>query len=53
MIIAPQEVIKYTSVQYPPTATGNEDQAVVSQFDYHALEDLGLLKMDFLGLRTL
>ncbi len=53
MIIAPQEVIKFTSVQYPPNATWEENQAVVAQFDGHALEDIGLLKMDFLGLRTL
>lgn len=53
MIIAPQEVIKYTSVQYPPTASWEEDQAVVAQFDGHALEDIWLLKMDFLWLRTL
>jgi len=53
MIIAPGEITKFTSVQYPPTASWEEDQAVVSQFDYHALEDLGLLKMDFLWLRTL
>lgn len=53
MIIAPQEIIKYTSVQYPPTASGDEKQAVVAQFDWHALEDIWLLKMDFLWLRTL
>lgn len=40
MIIAPQEIIKFTSVQYPPTASGDENQAVVAQFDGHALEDL-------------
>src|SRR5215469_9652547 len=27
--------------------------AVITQFDYPACEDLGLLKMDFLGLRNL
>lgn len=53
MIIAPAAVTKYTSVQYPPNAAGEPNQAVVSQFDYHALEDLWLLKMDFLWLRTL
>lgn len=53
MIIAPKEITKFTSVQYPPNTAWDPQQAVVSQFDYHALEDLGLLKMDFLGLRTL
>jgi len=53
MIIAPEDVRTYTSVQYPPNTGTGMGEAVVSQFDYHALEDLGLLKMDFLGLRTL
>ncbi len=53
MIIAPSNVTGFTSIQYPPKASGEADQAVVSQFDYHELEDLWLLKMDFLGLRTL
>lgn len=29
------------------------DQTIVTQYEMHAIEDLGLLKMDFLGLRTL
>ena len=29
------------------------DGAIITQFDYPACEDLGLLKMDFLGLRNL
>ncbi len=36
-------------------ATGQEDkkESVVTQFEMHAIEDLGLLKMDFLGLSNL
>lgn len=30
-----------------------QDNAVITQFDYPSCEDLGLLKMDFLGLRNL
>ena len=37
---------------YVPLSTGS-DGAVVSQFVMTTLEELGLLKMDFLGLRTL
>ncbi|MDO5402961.1 MAG: DNA polymerase III subunit alpha [Eubacteriales bacterium] len=37
---------------YVPVATGS-DGAVVAQFVMTTLEELGLLKMDFLGLRTL
>ena len=29
------------------------DGAIITQFDYPSCEDLGLLKMDFLGLRNL
>ncbi len=32
---------------------GKNDEAVVTQYTMTALEELGLLKMDFLGLRTL
>lgn len=38
--------------EYVPVATG-ADGAVVAQFTMTTLEELGLLKMDFLGLRTL
>ena len=38
--------------EYVPVATG-ADGAVVAQFVMTTLEELGLLKMDFLGLRTL
>jgi DNA polymerase-3 subunit alpha len=31
----------------------NSDQEITSQFDMNVIEDIGLLKMDFLGLRTL
>jgi DNA polymerase-3 subunit alpha len=31
----------------------NNDGAIVAQYDKNILEDLGLLKMDFLGLKTL
>ena len=36
-----------------PVWTRHSDGAVITQFDYPTCEDLGLLKMDFLGLRNL
>jgi DNA polymerase III subunit alpha len=36
-----------------PVWTRHNDGAVITQFDYPTCEDLGLLKMDFLGLRNL
>ena len=46
VLISPDTV--YT---YVPLAKSGED--IVTQFDMNELEHLGLLKMDFLGLRTL
>ncbi|MGB9553695.1 MAG: DNA polymerase III subunit alpha, partial [bacterium] len=39
-------------MNYVPLQRMNEGE-IVTQFDMDALQDLGLLKMDFLGLRTL
>ena len=38
--------------EYIPLCLGKEDE-VVTQFSMNALTDLGMLKMDFLGLKTL
>jgi DNA polymerase-3 subunit alpha len=40
-------------VEHIPVWKREADGAVITQFDYPACEDLGLLKMDFLGLRNL
>lgn len=36
-----------------PLMKREKDQAIITQFDYPTCESLGLLKMDFLGLRNL
>jgi DNA polymerase-3 subunit alpha len=36
-----------------PIMKREQDGQIVTQFDYHAAEALGLIKMDFLGLRNL
>lgn len=48
VIITPDEITKYV-----PVSLGKDNDMLVSQFDNSAVEDAGLLKMDFLGLRTL
>jgi DNA polymerase III subunit alpha len=48
VVIAPGEVSNYV-----PLATYGEDNSLVTQFNMKELEEAGLLKMDFLGLRTL
>jgi DNA polymerase-3 subunit alpha len=39
----------YTALQHPPKDNGT----IITQYSAYPLEDLGLLKMDFLGLRNL
>ncbi|MGH7764367.1 MAG: DNA polymerase III subunit alpha, partial [Candidatus Dormibacteraceae bacterium] len=48
VVIAPEPLVQYTPLQYGP---GRE--AVVTQYDMKAVGDIGLLKIDFLGLQNL
>jgi DNA polymerase-3 subunit alpha len=50
VIIAPEEITQYSPVQYPLKSSSKEPDKtrVVTQYDGHYLEDIGLLKMDFL-----
>jgi DNA polymerase III subunit alpha len=48
VVIAPHPLVQYTPLQYGP---GRE--AVVTQYDMKAVGDIGLLKIDFLGLQNL
>jgi DNA polymerase-3 subunit alpha len=49
VLITPQPLNNYVPLQY----SSSGDNAIVSQYSLHPIEDLGLLKMDFLGLRNL
>ncbi|MFA5187986.1 MAG: DNA polymerase III subunit alpha [Patescibacteria group bacterium] len=49
VLITPEPLINYVPLQY----ASSDDQSIVSQYSLHPIEDLGLLKMDFLGLRNL
>lgn len=49
VIIAPEPITHYCPLQPPP----KDPTSTVTQFSAHPLEDLGLLKMDFLGLKNL
>ncbi len=49
VIIAPEPLTNFTALQHPP----KDENAIVTQYSAYPLEDLGLLKMDFLGLRNL
>ena len=48
VIIAPRDLKDYVPLQL-----GSEDDNIITQYDKDKVESLGLLKMDFLGLRTL
>ncbi len=54
VVITDQPLTDYLPVQRKPEAGKDpEDAPVVTQYEMHGVEDLGLLKMDFLGLRNL
>jgi DNA polymerase III subunit alpha len=48
VIIAPDKLTKYI-----PVCTAKDAELYVTQFDGKVIEDAGMLKMDFLGLKTL
>ena len=54
VVITKDPLTEYLPVQRKPDPGGDpEDAPVVTQYEMHGVEDLGLLKMDFLGLRNL
>ena len=54
VVITREPLTEYLPVQRKPDPGGKpEDAPIVTQYEGHGVEDLGLLKMDFLGLRNL
>jgi DNA polymerase III subunit alpha len=54
VVITKAPLTEYLPVQRKPDPGGDpEDAPIVTQYEMHGVEDLGLLKMDFLGLRNL
>ncbi|MCY4069303.1 MAG: DNA polymerase III subunit alpha [Acidimicrobiaceae bacterium] len=54
VVITPQPLTEYMPIQRKPDSSKNvEDSPIVTQYEMHGVESLGLLKMDFLGLRNL
>lgn len=47
VVIAKEDLVNYVPLQ------GNDEDGLTTQLPMNTLEELGLLKMDFLGLRTL
>jgi DNA polymerase-3 subunit alpha len=54
VVITKEPLTTYLPIQRKPEAGKEiEDAPIVTQYEMHGVEDLGLLKMDFLGLRNL
>lgn len=49
VLITKEPLMEIVPVQY----ASSSDRTIVSQYSLHPIEDLGLLKMDFLGLKNL
>ncbi|OQX71242.1 DNA polymerase III subunit alpha [Candidatus Parcubacteria bacterium 4484_255] len=50
LLITPSPLTEYVPVQYD---TSGQEKTIISQYDMYAVENLGLLKMDILGLKNL
>jgi DNA polymerase III subunit alpha len=54
VVITHDPLTEYLPIQRKPESGGDPSAApIVTQYEMHGVEDLGLLKMDFLGLRNL
>lgn len=49
VLITRNPLVEHVPLQY----ASSDDKTIVSQYSLHPIEDLGLLKMDFLGLKNL
>ena len=49
VVVTPGDMTDYCPVQFAP----QDNSRIITQYDMYAIEDLGLLKIDALGLRTL
>ncbi|MDO8430248.1 MAG: DNA polymerase III subunit alpha [bacterium] len=48
-VIAKEPLTEYMPIQYAP----QDENTIITQFEMHSVEDLGLLKIDLLGLKNL
>ena len=49
LVIAPEELTQFTPLQFEPGG----DKKIITQYEMHACEDVGLIKLDVLGIRNL
>ena len=48
VVISKEPLTDYTPLQFAP----KDSSTIITQFEMHSIEDLGLLKMDFWDLKT-
>jgi DNA polymerase III subunit alpha len=57
VVIAPDRLERFAPTQWGPRSAGaaadDQSRQVITQYDMHAVAEIGLLKMDFLGLQNL
>ncbi len=54
VVVTKEPLTDYLPIQRKPTSGQDPEEApVVTQYEMHGVEELGLLKLDFLGLRNL
>lgn len=54
VVLTKEPITHYMPIQRKPASSGDPDDApIITQFEMGAVEDMGLLKMDLLGLRNL
>ncbi len=53
VVMADKALHNYLPLQYATTDSKDKNNTIISQYDMKAIEEIGLLKMDFLGLRNL
>lgn len=53
VIVSDVPLVTYTPLNRPTSGSGGDEIGVVTQYEMEELEQLGLLKIDFLGLSTL
>ncbi|MBI3046408.1 MAG: DNA polymerase III subunit alpha [Candidatus Harrisonbacteria bacterium] len=49
IVISKEPLTEYMPIQYAP----QDENTIITQFEMHSVEDLGLLKMDLLGIKNL
>lgn len=48
VVVAPTEIVDFTPIQKEPSG-----EKIITQYEMHACEDVGLIKFDILGIRNL